>query len=195
MKKQKDLSDNTGRSALEMAGVLVIIAILTVGGIAGYSKAMPQYRMYKLADQAAMIITNIRAAFSIKDNYAGLTTTAGIQMGAISKESVKDGAAYTVYGGHVFLAPSEDNHSVFITFSGLPKNACVYLATADWAGQLGSGIKSIATLVQETQAPVSSRPENNIGTEEDKTIPLTPVVAGAGCSDSGFNNAVVIEYK
>ncbi len=195
MQNKKNLSYDFGRSALEMIGVLVIVAILTVGGIAGYSKAIPQYKMYKLADQAAMIITNIRAAFAIKDNYQGLTTTAAIQMGAISKDAVKNGAAYNIYGGQVFLAPAEDGHSVFITFSGLPKNACVYLATADWAGQVGSGIISIATLTQETQAAVSSRPENNIGTSEDRTIPLTPVLAGAGCNDSGFKNAIVIEYK
>ncbi len=31
---------NSGRSMLEMIGVLAIIGILNVGGIAGYSKAM-----------------------------------------------------------------------------------------------------------------------------------------------------------
>ena len=41
-----------GRSMIEMLGVLAIIAVLTVGGIAGYSKAL---RMYKSNIQKKMI--------------------------------------------------------------------------------------------------------------------------------------------
>ena len=32
-----------GRSMLEMLGVLAIVGVLSVGGIAGYSKAMEQF--------------------------------------------------------------------------------------------------------------------------------------------------------
>lgn len=35
--------NQSGRSMIEMLGVLAIIAVLTVGGIAGYSKAMQQW--------------------------------------------------------------------------------------------------------------------------------------------------------
>ncbi len=40
-----------GRSMIEMLGVLAIIGVLSVGGIAGYSKAMEQYKLNKLKDQ------------------------------------------------------------------------------------------------------------------------------------------------
>ena len=33
-------NEQTGRSMVEMLGVLAIIGVLSVGGIAGYSKAM-----------------------------------------------------------------------------------------------------------------------------------------------------------
>ena len=36
--------NESGRSMIEMLGVLAIIAVLTVGGIAGYSKAMMMCR-------------------------------------------------------------------------------------------------------------------------------------------------------
>lgn len=36
-----------GRSMIEMLGVLAIIAVLTVGGIAGYSKAMEKWKINK----------------------------------------------------------------------------------------------------------------------------------------------------
>ena len=39
-----------GRSMIEMLGVLAIIGVLSVGGIAGYSKAMYRYKMNKTID-------------------------------------------------------------------------------------------------------------------------------------------------
>ena len=39
--------NDTGRSMLEMLGVLAIIGVLSVGGIAGYSKAMMKYKVNK----------------------------------------------------------------------------------------------------------------------------------------------------
>ena len=36
-----------GRSMIEMLGVLAIIAVLSVGGIAGYSKALDMYKINK----------------------------------------------------------------------------------------------------------------------------------------------------
>ena len=40
-----------GRSMIEMLGVLAIIGVLSVGGIAGYSRAMEQYNWNKALDQ------------------------------------------------------------------------------------------------------------------------------------------------
>ena len=38
----------TGRSMLEMLGVLAIVGVLSIGGIAGYSKAMEQFKVNKI---------------------------------------------------------------------------------------------------------------------------------------------------
>ena len=40
-------NDQTGRSMVEMLGVLAIIGVLSVGGIAGYSKAMTKFKITK----------------------------------------------------------------------------------------------------------------------------------------------------
>mgnify|MGYP002761554302 CR=1 FL=1 len=40
-----------GRSMIEMLGVLAIVGVLSVGGIAGYSKAMEQYKINKIIEQ------------------------------------------------------------------------------------------------------------------------------------------------
>ena len=45
-----------GRSMIEMLGVLAIIAVLTVGGIAGYSKAMEKFKINKAISEYSMLI-------------------------------------------------------------------------------------------------------------------------------------------
>ena len=47
---------SAGRSMIEMLGVLAIIAVLTVGGIAGYSKAMEMWKINKLTEEYSMLI-------------------------------------------------------------------------------------------------------------------------------------------
>ena len=45
-------SEQTGRSMVEMLGVLAIIGVLSVGGIAGYSKAMTKFKINKSLSHA-----------------------------------------------------------------------------------------------------------------------------------------------
>ena len=52
-----------GRSMIEMLGVLAIIAVLSVGGIAGYSKAMSNYKHDKWRQQVEELL------FNTKDSY------------------------------------------------------------------------------------------------------------------------------
>ena len=46
----------TGRSMVEMLGVLAIIGVLSVGAIAGYSKAMMKYKLNKQAVTSILFI-------------------------------------------------------------------------------------------------------------------------------------------
>lgn len=47
---KKTRSQQSGRSMVEILGVLAIIGVLSVGGIAGYSKAMAKYKLTKTQD-------------------------------------------------------------------------------------------------------------------------------------------------
>ena len=48
-----------GRSMIEMLGVLAIIGVLSVGGIAGYSKAIEMYKTSKAATEYSYIIQGL----------------------------------------------------------------------------------------------------------------------------------------
>ena len=51
----KNINNQAGRSMIEMLGVLAIIGVLSVGGIAGYSKAMMQYKINKTSLKALFL--------------------------------------------------------------------------------------------------------------------------------------------
>ena len=49
----------SGRSMVEMLGVLAIIGVLSVGGIAGYSKAMNKYKINQMLDTVSQVIAKM----------------------------------------------------------------------------------------------------------------------------------------
>jgi type II secretory pathway pseudopilin PulG len=60
-----------GRSMVEMLGVLAIIGVLSVGGIAGYSKAMYKQKMNKSVDIVSKVLMGVNewSAKNIDDNF------------------------------------------------------------------------------------------------------------------------------
>ena len=55
-KRKKNMKKNeSGRSMVEMLGVLAIIGVLSIGGIAGYTLAMNRYRANEIMDTAAKL--------------------------------------------------------------------------------------------------------------------------------------------
>ena len=69
--KNVNINNESGRSMIEMLGVLAIIGVLSVGGIAGYSKAMNKYRINKTIEQITLIAGNVRTFFGSQKNYRG----------------------------------------------------------------------------------------------------------------------------
>ena len=62
---------SVGRSMIEMLGVLAIIGVLSVGGIAGYSKAMTKWKINKAIEEYTMMITGLMEyTESLSKNYS-----------------------------------------------------------------------------------------------------------------------------
>ena len=77
----------TGRSMIEMLGVLAIIGVLSVGGIAGYSKAMMKYRINKTIEQITVTSQNIRSFFANQPSstrYSSLINSEGSCWGVLA---------------------------------------------------------------------------------------------------------------
>ena len=71
------MKSENGRSMVEMLGVLAIIGVLSVGAIAGYSKAMMKYKLNKHAEAVNMLINNVlqikgQLPYSAENYYGNL---------------------------------------------------------------------------------------------------------------------------
>ena len=135
-----------GRSMIEMLGVLAIVGVLSVGGIAGYSKAMEKFKINKTIEQVAQIATNIRTLYAQQKSFSGLNNTTAIQMGVVPDEMSTSGGteSYEQYYGQdittVFILGGWNDETFAIELRNITKNACVSLATADWGATDLSGI-------------------------------------------------------
>ena len=150
-------NEQSGRSMVEMLGVLAIIGVLSIGGISGYSKAMAKYRVNKTLDQISMLVINIRTLFSSSINYDGLSDANAISLGIIPGDMQNGTNIINSYQGSVLLGnpgTSDDaKRRFYITYTGLNSEACVSLATADWGSQSGSGLNAIAVQPGDATAP------------------------------------------
>ena len=64
--------NESGRSMVEMLGVLAIIGVLSIGGIAGYTLAMNRYRANEILDTAAKLAVVSMSANSKSANLSDL---------------------------------------------------------------------------------------------------------------------------
>ena len=76
-------SNENGRSMIEMLGVLAIIGVLSVGGIAGYSKAMEKFKINKTIQQITEIAANVQTLYMQQKDFNGLDNTTAVQMGVV----------------------------------------------------------------------------------------------------------------
>ncbi len=187
-------SEQSGRSMVEMLGVLAIIGVLSVGGIAGYSKAMAKFKTSKALDQVSTTVANVRTLYSGQPNYSGLNTEIAIKMGAIGAEMLSGQSpttakvAYNAFNGVVTISATKvsnrDNGGFELVFSGLSKEACVQMASSDWGSGSGSGLVSV-----QAGDVAGSKGETSKG-----TLPLNLAAAAAGCNQEGDANKVTWVY-
>ena len=114
------MKSENGRSMVEMLGVLAIIGVLSVGAIAGYSKAMMKYKLNKHAEQMNTVINavarNVHNFDNIKQGGTVLTPYL-IKMGEIPTEMVKSGSQriHDIFGQTWMIFISGDGDYVILS--------------------------------------------------------------------------------
>ncbi|MBR3501653.1 MAG: hypothetical protein IKO06_01975 [Alphaproteobacteria bacterium] len=133
----------SGRSMIEMLGVLAIIGVLSVGGIAGYSKAIMKYRINKTIEQITLVAGNVRTFFANQPDgtgnngrYKDLNISVMKKAKLIPDEMWNENktAMENAFGGSFSVyAQSNFTSQYFISLSGISQEACIELVTKDWS--------------------------------------------------------------
>ena len=204
-----------GRSMIEMLGVLAIVGVLSVGGIAGYSKAMNKFKTNKLIEQVNMISTNVRTLFASQKDYGDIRNGSAIRTGVlpnemydvtVSVEATDSNATITnafagnvkITAGHVKVAG--DNGAFVIAMDKIPESACVSIATTEWGGDAGGGLLAM-TIIGDTANAAATAATNlqpiaptgtYVFTVEDGELPVSVVSAASACK--GAENAIGWKY-
>ena len=98
---ETDAATCQGRSMVEMLGVLTIIGVLSVGAIAGYSKAMMKYKLNKQTEQISSILDYVN--IHMDDFKRSKTSTAGnmipmlTKLNALPKEMIREKINYAIF--------------------------------------------------------------------------------------------------
>lgn len=190
-------NEQTGRSMVEMLGVLAIIGVLSVGGIAGYSKAMTKFKITKTMDQVSMTVANIRTLYSGQRNYNGLATANALDMGVVPAE-MEGAVANTLvnaFQGAVTIGTVNYNNqtdSAFrISYENMGQEACVQLITSDWGSGASSGFIGIQVsdaAPQGQNAPqFGNAAAKGAAAWDNMHLPVTPSDAATTCAtDDGY---------
>jgi len=163
---------NSGRSMVEMLGVLAIIGILSVGGIAGYSKAMMQFKINKTMSQVSYISSALRTLFGTKDTYTSLASSGAeitnvtlLEKAKIVPDELinidKDGkkTLKSPFGSVVDVLLSDlsyegDDGAFMIYYYNIPREACITIAARDWGSSSSSGFVAIG--INKTRADMKA---------------------------------------
>ncbi len=189
---------SSGRSMIEMLGVLAIIGVLSVGGIAGYSKAMMKFKINKTMSQIAEIATNVRTLYAQQKDFNGLNNETAVQMGIVPDElgtTLKN-----IFGGNVYISSTDyDNDPGFsITYRDLSKDICIALATADWGTTDSSGVVGIVFNDLSYNDDLAGYAKKNCGTYVysnatyvacSPNLPIAPAIAAEYCGKESTSHS------
>jgi len=130
----------SGRSMVEMLGVLAIVGVLSLGGIAGYTKAMEVYKKNRTMNLIKELVVGIRNATFQDANifkYEGIDNEKLISSNIVDKDLLIQGNIH----GHKLINPfhgdlevdnSEQNLSFIISIDKIPFPACLDIAISTW---------------------------------------------------------------
>jgi prepilin-type N-terminal cleavage/methylation domain-containing protein len=113
----------SGRSMIEMLGVLAIVGILSAGGIAGYSMAMQSYKTSALTEKVNLIAQQARVLYN--GIYTGIAPDKLIGAGMITDNN-------NPFGGTLAIAASGADEFTVTTDGNVPAEACIKLLRTDW---------------------------------------------------------------
>ena len=136
--------NDSGRSIVEMLGVLAIMGVITVMGISGYSQAIGKINRNNVVEAVTKIAQETRGMFAASDDY-NTSYDGGIQ-GLFKKMKYK---LDTPYGGTYDVQSNGNgagaNPGFYVMIPGVPLDDCLYFTTMKWMDTMDKDYASISS--------------------------------------------------
>lgn len=179
-------TNQSGRSMVEMLGVLAIIGVLSVGGLTGYSKAMSKYKTNKTQEQLQLLISGIRTLYATQPSYTGITITQLISVGTMPDDMIRGGTtdkAYDPFGNEIYLVSTAADFTIGI--ENLTDKICVEIANANWQTS-GNSLKKISIGTAPTGGTDFIWNPPTAGTGDLAQMDLAEIVTACAVADRGI---------
>lgn len=124
------MRQESGRSMIEMMGVLAIMGVITVGAIAAISSAMNLQKRSTVNDEVLQMVTQVRQLFGGYDDFSNINNST--IFGAIGMSNKNP------YGGTYEISVNPSNSLQFVvSINGVSQSDCEYFITKGWEGSVG----------------------------------------------------------
>ena len=124
------MNQESGRSMIEMLGVLAIMGVITVGAIGMISTAMRTQKLTAVNDEVVQMVTMVRNLHAEYDDFSNMNTETIF--------TVIDMSDKNPYGGNYILSVDASNPRQFaVKIDGLTKSECNALTTKAWSDSVG----------------------------------------------------------
>ncbi len=149
-------TNESGRSMVEMLGVLAIIGVLSIGGIAGYTTAMNRYRANEVLDMAtkyATIVFTADETHRAMNSGTGLTSTdiptfCETGLAPVSTAATEEDAAICAVNGAEIKTASISGSTVSIKINFNSNAVCKAAQSSLGQSDCGTGTELTYTITQ-----------------------------------------------
>ena len=124
------MRQESGRSMIEMIGVLAIMMALTATAIATYNYAMNMQKRSAVNENVSNMVVGVRELLKGYDDFTNIDNSTIFAAMSMSNKNP--------YGGTYELAVNPtDTHQFIVRINGLSKSDCEALITKAWTDSVG----------------------------------------------------------
>jgi len=141
--KKTNKKHESGRSMIEMVGVLAVMGLITAGAFVLISSAMSSQRISRVDDDVSALVQGVRMLYNTNNNFNGLTDDAKNVLGF---KDVKNpfGGTYTLSTTDTDDTPAK-NATFTIVIDNLGKTNAGVLEARKWPGGGDAACGTVST--------------------------------------------------
>lgn len=133
------MRQESGRSMIEMLGVLAIMGVITVGAISMISYAMRMQKQSSVNDEVYQIVLGVRQLLGEYDDFTKIDNSTIFTALAMSNKNP--------YGGNYTVSVNPANTRQFIvSIDGLSDSECKALVTKGWTDSVSGAIGNCVSM-------------------------------------------------